>query len=305
MYLSPESKIRLIPRPSVCSKQAFSQLMDLPERCHRIVHMQTHLRQLIRKMLDMNIPYALQDPDEVEEYRFAALETYPFLKKFEDGWPAIVYLQRHLVNFQKLPEQRLARGQAPRRRQSLPVKLRGVAKRCRISPESDSLARDERADTDDCSDAEESFSLGVDSENTMIVHPNLLKQMNKQDCHLNPKHVGVRSETLDTPMAMGIHCESSSDGFESSTEVEEALQLRASPQIDTTSTRRTTFLERLALDMPDLYAKLSAAGLDNLEYLDGLARWTAGDREMFYREEMDLSLEECNRLNVALREMLA
>ena len=37
------------------------------------------------------------------------METYPWLKKYEEGWPALIYLKRYLEARQKLPGQRLYR----------------------------------------------------------------------------------------------------------------------------------------------------------------------------------------------------
>ncbi|OCH83937.1 hypothetical protein OBBRIDRAFT_892073 [Obba rivulosa] len=311
----------LIPRPSSCAKRSIHHLMGLSTGNHRFIHMRVQLQNLIDETFDVTIPYETQDPDIVEQYRLMALDMSPLLRKYKEGWPALVYLQRRLQNIRKHSD--ICYHQRALQEQRKTSENLLLAPDDSPSPPILDLASDnELQDTWEHPEDSE-FSLGCEMEHAIIVHPALRVRPNTtQDANARHQTPQNRTDSMDGRYA--------SEDFEAfprtrhsgkqpyarydsqhSTPPTAAIETTLtssslSPEHESRPDPLTALLGSLALNIPRLRARFLEAGIDNLDHFQViLTRWTEEERSVFFRDDMNLSLSECCELNTALMDMLS
>ncbi|EMD41021.1 hypothetical protein CERSUDRAFT_91776 [Gelatoporia subvermispora B] len=82
----------LIRRPRV-AHASLQKSMQLRNKDPQFKHFTKHMRKLAKEMLDVSICFRDQDPFVMEDFRAAAIKSYPLLENYENGWPALVYVQ--------------------------------------------------------------------------------------------------------------------------------------------------------------------------------------------------------------------
>ncbi|OCH83939.1 hypothetical protein OBBRIDRAFT_892075 [Obba rivulosa] len=85
-----------IPRPAYCSRLSLQRAMRLGDDYIAFKKFTKHMRKVIDDVLDTSMRYSDQDADAVDNYLRVAVTSYPPLMKYDDAWPATIYAQKRL-----------------------------------------------------------------------------------------------------------------------------------------------------------------------------------------------------------------